>query len=586
MGFSDAVLRVKLLLDASQAAAGLDKAAGKTQGLGKAFGAAAGALAGAAITKKVIDFGKASVTAAQESAVATARLDAVFKSMGDTTGQASKQAQQYASTLSRRIGVDDEVIMKGQAMLATFGAVSSATARQAGIFDRATAAGADLAAAGFGSIESNAVQLGKALQDPTKGLTALAKSGVTFTKSQKDQIAAMQKSGDLLGAQKVVLAAVEGQVKGTAEATATSADKQKVAYGEMQEAIGAKLLPIMEKLQGTMSKLFDFIGANAGWLMPVIAGIVALGVALQAFTMISHVVTAANLLMAQSWWAAFWPVALVVVGIIALIAILVLLYNKCAWFRAAVQAVWAAITAVFTAAVSGIGTVLNSMGQAFSAAFRWIANVVSSYARIIFLPFSIAFDIFKALVSGNWSQVIAIFAGIPGRIVGALGGLAHAIGGPFAAAFDFVKRIVEDAVAWIVDKLSSVGRAVSGAVDTVRGLWNSFARTWNAIEVSVPGVSKGPIKIGGFTFGLPDLPLLASGAYVRSATLAVVGEGRGGEWVIPDRMLRKAIRDEGGGATINVYVPPTANPAETGRAVANVLRSYFAAGGRLVVPSS
>ena len=81
--------------------------------------------------------------------------------------------------------------MNGQSILATFHSVSGATGRAAGVFDRATAAGADLAAAGFGSIESNAVQLGKALEDPKKGLTALAKSGVTFTQAQKDQIEQM-----------------------------------------------------------------------------------------------------------------------------------------------------------------------------------------------------------------------------------------------------------------------------------------------------------------------------------------------------------------------------------------------------------
>src|SRR5215471_2854206 len=208
MAFGEAVLKIKMLLDSSQATAGMDKAAGKTSGMASKFAAAAGAFAGGVLVGKVVQFGKASVTAATESAVASARLQAVFKATGDATGQAAKHAEDYALALAKKTGIDDEVIMGGQAMLATFKDVSSETARQAGIFDRATQAGADLAAAGFGTIESNAVQLGKALQDPTKGLTALARSGVTFTASQKAQIQAMQKSGDLLGAQKVVLAAV------------------------------------------------------------------------------------------------------------------------------------------------------------------------------------------------------------------------------------------------------------------------------------------------------------------------------------------------------------------------------------------
>ena len=81
------------------------------------------------------------------------------------------------------------------------------------------------------------------------------------------------------------------------------------------------------------------------------------------------------------------------------------------------------------------------------------------------------------------------------------------------------------------------------------------------------------------------IPTLASGGVFNKATLAVVGEA-GREVVAPEALLRSIV---GGGSqqvnvTLNVYVPPTANPAETGRAVADSLRSFFRAGGRLAVP--
>ncbi|MES2155937.1 MAG: hypothetical protein V4510_12455, partial [bacterium] len=49
------------------------------------------------------------------------------------------------------------------------------------------------------------IKVGKALNDPTKGLTALSRVGILFTDQQKKQIKALQKSGDLLGAQKIIL---------------------------------------------------------------------------------------------------------------------------------------------------------------------------------------------------------------------------------------------------------------------------------------------------------------------------------------------------------------------------------------------
>src|SRR4029453_1971193 len=161
------------LADVTRLQQGVSQATGATDKLSSGFGRVAKVVGGVALTAGVVSFGKASVTAAEESAQATARLEQIFASMGDTTGKAAAAAEDYAGALSRKIGVDDEAIMAAQAQLATFGKVSDETARTAGVFDRATSAAADLAAAGFGSLDTNAVQLGKALQDPVKGLTAL-----------------------------------------------------------------------------------------------------------------------------------------------------------------------------------------------------------------------------------------------------------------------------------------------------------------------------------------------------------------------------------------------------------------------------
>jgi hypothetical protein len=112
-----------------------------------------------------------------------------------------------------------------------------------GAFDRATVAALDMAAAGFGSAESNAVQLGKALEDPIKGINALTRSGITFTDAEKEKIKTMVESGNVLDAQTMILEAIEKQVGGTAEATATGSQKMALALGNVSEAIGAALLP-------------------------------------------------------------------------------------------------------------------------------------------------------------------------------------------------------------------------------------------------------------------------------------------------------------------------------------------------------
>src|SRR5262249_41050332 len=154
---------------------------------------------------------------------------------------------------------------------------------------------ADLAAAGFGDLSGNAVKLGKALQDPIKYTGALARTGVTFTAAQKEQIAALQKSGDLLGAQKLVLGQIEQRVGGTAEATATASQKMATAFGETQEQLGGKLLPVVNLVAGAFTKYSNI-------LIPLAGVIIAIVVASKLFTAVTTVMTGVTKAAAAAQW--------------------------------------------------------------------------------------------------------------------------------------------------------------------------------------------------------------------------------------------------------------------------------------------
>lgn len=228
--------------------ADVSKFSNRMRGLGNRFAnfakVAVGAtvLVGAALGKMALD----TVKAAESAKVANDRLDNIAESMqlfGDQARVVSKRLQDYASAQQFATGVDDETIKATQAKLLTFKELAKTAGTVGGAFDRATNAALDLAAAGFGSAESNAVQLGKALQDPVKGITALARAGVTFTASEKKKIKALVDSGKLLEAQNVVLGAIETQVGGTAEATVTASQKMTIAFDEISETIGNALLP-------------------------------------------------------------------------------------------------------------------------------------------------------------------------------------------------------------------------------------------------------------------------------------------------------------------------------------------------------
>jgi len=227
---------------------------GKTLGVAFAAVGAATLAAAAGLTK----FGADSIAAAENVAQANNRLGQVAKSMGIFGAETTAVTQRlikFAEANELTVAVDAEVIKATQAKLLTFKNLAETADEVGGSMDRATIAALDLAAAGFGSAESNATQLGKALQDPIKGLTALTRSGVTFTQVEKDKIRTLVESGKVLEAQDMILSAIETQVGGTAEATAKASDRMKLAFDNISEAVGEALLPVFNEFADEIVKI-------------------------------------------------------------------------------------------------------------------------------------------------------------------------------------------------------------------------------------------------------------------------------------------------------------------------------------------
>ena len=250
---------------------GAEKAIGKLQGTLKTF---AGIAIAAFSVDAIVDFGKSALRAAEDAAVANNRLDAIAKSMGlfgNQTDKVTDRIKAFADTMALKVGVDDEAIKAAQAQLLTFKNLAISADTAGGAFDRATIAVADLAAAGLGSLDTSAIQLGKALQDPIKGIAALSRAGVTFTADQKQFIQSLVDSNQMLEAQNYILDAIETQVGGTAEATVTAAEKMEIAIGEIQESVGQLLAPAFEDFANWLvknlpgiQKYFEDLGNNLG----------------------------------------------------------------------------------------------------------------------------------------------------------------------------------------------------------------------------------------------------------------------------------------------------------------------------------
>lgn len=230
-----------------------------TSGLGgfaSKFGSiAAGAAAATVALKKLADLGADMIRAFGEQEVASAKLSAVLQATGGAAGLTAGQLESMAGELQGLTGVGDEAVLGLQATMLTFRNITGET------FGRAIKTAIDMGQI-FGSVESAALQLGKALNDPAIGITALQRVGVTFSQAQKDLISSLVETNRVAEAQDVILSELEHQLGGVAEATAATATgsltKLNNAIGDMKERGGEAILtfakPFLDWLTNVITK--------------------------------------------------------------------------------------------------------------------------------------------------------------------------------------------------------------------------------------------------------------------------------------------------------------------------------------------
>jgi phage-related protein len=240
-------------------ASSLDRALGKTEKQGQSFAKSMGK---AGVAGAIVGLGfavKAGVSEFLDAQKVMAQTEAVLKSTGSAANVTADQVSDLAESLMKKSGVDDEAIQSGENMLLTFTKIRNETGKGNDIFNQATKATLDLSVAMGKDMQSSAVLVGKALNDPIKGMSALSRAGIQFTDDQKKMIKEMVASGDAMGAQKVILKELETQFGGSAEAAG------KTFSGQMNIAKQTALNfagDIVEKLIPVLTDLVAFIRTN------------------------------------------------------------------------------------------------------------------------------------------------------------------------------------------------------------------------------------------------------------------------------------------------------------------------------------
>lgn len=141
-----------------------------------------------------------------------AQLEAGVRSTGGAAGFSATQLSDMAAKMQQLTAYSDDAVMSAQKILLTF------TQIRGDNFERATQSVADLATRMGTDLTSASIQVGKALNDPVRGVAALAKAGIQFTDQQKGMIKSLVQTGQMAKAQQVVLAELETQFGGSAVA--------------------------------------------------------------------------------------------------------------------------------------------------------------------------------------------------------------------------------------------------------------------------------------------------------------------------------------------------------------------------------
>jgi len=301
------------------------------------------------------------------------------------------------------------------------------------IFDKFKAAGSF--AEGFKTAFPTISKIGS-------GLKKLGQSGLKVGKVLgKGLVKGVQATG------KVVKVAGSGIVKG-AKFVGSGAIKGAKAIGSGAKAVGGMAV------QGA-AKGMQLLATGA---QKAIGAVRAVGVALKVAFM-------AN------------PVGFIIAAIVAVVVILVVLYNKCSWFRNGVNAifravgnfikqVWQGIKPVVMAVISGIAAYIRVYVAVWKAIFKTIGIVAKAVWNAIKAAALALWNGLKSGITAVGSFFKSTWEGIKGAAIAVWNGIKSA----FDAVASGLKSAISGVVKFFTDKWNGLKNMVSKGLGAVGGL--------------------------------------------------------------------------------------------------------------------
>lgn len=399
---------------------------------------------------------KGMVGNASEAQQVFSQTEAVIKSMGGASGLTAQEVADLASSMSAAAGKSkfgDEEILAGQNLLLTFRNLSK------DVFPEVSQAMVNMAQAMGTDTKSAAMQLGKALNDPAEGLQKLQRVGITFTAEQKALIESLQAAGDMAGAQRVMLEELENQFGGSALAAAQTFDGQmttlKDTFGELLEAAGARLLPMLQKLVGWLASP-EVMGTITALANSLIDGIGA------GITFVGNAFSTVQTLMQ--------PV-LDVLGTLGTIFMDMVTHGE------SVGAVWQNMP-VWLQPIAGI---VAEIGEKFNLAIGFVQAFVNFVANAFGGKELLGIEeFFEGILPPELQEGINALGGVLAQIPGFVQSAFTTLGGIFAGLWPQIQGVFGQIVAGAQERLG----AVLGIFQSVWGIIAGFLQQNGASIVS------------------------------------------------------------------------------------------------------
>ena len=463
------------------------------------------------VTLPIVAAGAAMFAAFTGEEDAIARMEATLAATGGVAGVTADHIRDLASRLQDTTTFADDATIGAAALLLTFKNLRNEAGAGNDVFDRTIQASQDLSALMGTDLNSSVMMLGKALQDPADGLARLTRVGIQFTDEQQAQIRALAESGDMLGAQKLMLAEVESQFGGTAETMAgTSSGKIKQAInslGDAAEGFGEIIARVIDKVSEFMKGVGDFFKG----LSPEMKEMIVIGAAIAAAIgpvliivgKLMGAIVAIKAVFAGIAAAVSAPVLIVVAIIAALVAAVVVAWQRSEEFRDTVMRVWTDVRKAVVDAWEGfikpaiddlvaafnnhIKPALVELGARFNEIWPGIRDAVLSfwgYVQPVLQFFvNVLTNVLIPALAFLMRMAVMVWTNIATIVAGAWTSIFQPV---FSAIGGFIRNQLVPAFVWFGGVVSNIWSGVSGAIS---GAWGVINWVFGAISGGISSVA-------------------------------------------------------------------------------------------------